>query len=83
MLTTLPLGVALAQKLAPGGKSMASSLMMGLAYGAGGLLTPLTGKLADIFSIEPLLGILAGIPLVSIIFLFILFRQPLNFRSYP
>jgi FSR family fosmidomycin resistance protein-like MFS transporter len=76
VLATLPLAVALAQKLAPGGKSMASSLMMGLAYGAGGLLTPLTGKLADIFSIRPVLSILAIIPLVSIAFIYYLFRKP-------
>ncbi len=75
VLATLPLGVALAQKLAPGGKSMASSLMMGLAYGAGGLLTPLTGKLADIFSIQPVLSILAFIPLVSLGFIYYLFRK--------
>lgn len=75
VLATLPLGVALAQKLAPGGKSMASSLMMGLAYGAGGLLTPLTGKLADFYSIQPVLSVLAFIPLVSIGFIFYLFRK--------
>jgi len=76
VLATLPLAVALAQKLAPGGKSMASSLMMGLAYGAGGLLTPLTGKLADSFSIRPVLSILALIPMMSIALLYYLFRQP-------
>jgi FSR family fosmidomycin resistance protein-like MFS transporter len=58
ILATLPLGVALAQRLAPGGKSMASSLMMGLAVGMGGLLTPVTGKLADIFTIRPVLAAL-------------------------
>ena len=74
VLATLPLGVALAQKLAPQGKSMASSLMMGLAYGTGGLMTPLTGKLADVFSIQPVLGILALIPLFSLALIFYLFR---------
>jgi FSR family fosmidomycin resistance protein-like MFS transporter len=75
VLATLPLGVALAQKMAPGGKSMASSLMMGLAYGAGGLLTPLTGKLADIFSLRPVLSILAFIPILSITLIYYLFKQ--------
>ena len=36
VLATLPLGVAMAQELAPRGKSMVSSLMMGLAFGTGG-----------------------------------------------
>jgi FSR family fosmidomycin resistance protein-like MFS transporter len=40
VLATLPLGVTLAQELAPGGRSMVSSLMMGLAYGLGGAMAP-------------------------------------------
>jgi FSR family fosmidomycin resistance protein-like MFS transporter len=75
VLATLPLGVALAQKLAPQGKSMASSLMMGLAFGGGGLLTPLTGKLADLISIRPVLSLLALIPTVSITLIYPLFKQ--------
>ena len=75
ILATIPLGVALAQKLAPKGKSMASSLMMGLAYGTGGLLTPLTGKLADIFTIRPVLVVIAFIPLLTVVLIFYLFSQ--------
>ncbi len=66
-MATLPLGVALVQKLAPRGRSMASSLMTGLAFGVGGLLTPLTGLLADYFSIRSVLSLLAAIPLITII----------------
>jgi len=66
VLATLPLGVTMAQKLAPGGKSMASSLMMGLAWGTGGVLTPVTGKLCDIFSIRPVLSIIAFIPFITL-----------------
>ncbi len=68
LLATLPLGVAMAQELAPGGKSMVSSLMMGLAFGTGGMMTPLAGKLADIFSIRPVLSVVAGVPLLTIAF---------------
>ena len=78
ILATLPLGVALAQKLAPGGKSMASSLMMGLAVGMGGLLTPVTGKLADIFTIRPVLAALAIIPLLTVVLIGYLFRKDLS-----
>jgi len=78
ILATLPLGVALAQRLAPGGKSMASSLMMGLAVGMGGLLTPGTGKLADIFSIRPVLAALAIIPLLTVGLIAYLFRKDLS-----
>jgi FSR family fosmidomycin resistance protein-like MFS transporter len=65
-MATLPLGAAMAQELAPRGKSMVSSLMMGLAFGTGGMMVPLTGKLADIFSIRPVLSFLAIIPLLTI-----------------
>ena len=45
---------------------MASSLMTGLAYGLGGLLTPLTGMLSDLFSIRTVLSFLALIPLLTV-----------------
>jgi FSR family fosmidomycin resistance protein-like MFS transporter len=75
ILAPLPLGVALAQKLAPQGKSMASSLMMGLAYGTGGLLTPLTGMLADRFTIRPVLASIAIAPLLAVLLLGYFFRK--------
>ena len=65
ILATLPLGVAMAQELAPRGRSMVSSLMMGLAFGTGGMMTPLTGKIADIYSLRPVLSFLAIIPLLT------------------
>jgi len=65
VLATLPLGVAMGQELAPKGKSMVSSLMMGLAFGTGGLMTPLTGKLGDLFSIRPVLMFVAMVPLLT------------------
>ena len=72
IMATLPLGVALVQKLAPRGTSMASSLMTGLAFGVGGLMTPLTGLLSDLYSIRSVLGILVVIPLVTIILIWFL-----------
>jgi FSR family fosmidomycin resistance protein-like MFS transporter len=67
MFATLPLGLVMAQKLAPRGKSMVSSLMMGLAMGTGGMMTPFVGSLADLFSIRTVLFGLAFIPLASIV----------------
>jgi len=67
IFATLPLGLVMAQKLAPRGKSMVSSLMMGLAVGLGGMITPLVGSLADLFSIRAVLFGLALIPLASIV----------------
>ena len=66
VLASLPLGVVMAQTLAPKGRSMVSSLMMGLAFGLGGIISPLVGKLADIYTIEAVLTALALIPLVTL-----------------
>jgi FSR family fosmidomycin resistance protein-like MFS transporter len=67
LFATLPLGLVMAQKLAPNGKSMVSSLMMGLAQGVGGMMAPLVGSLADLFSIRTVLFGLALVPLLSIV----------------
>ena len=66
LMATLPLGVTMAQEIAPKGKSMVSSLMMGLAWGTGGMMAPLAGKLADLFSIGPVLSCLAILPLLTL-----------------
>jgi len=65
IMATLPLGVALAQELAPRGRSMVSSLMMGFAFGLGGMLSPLVGGLADIFSIRSVLTVIAFVPVMT------------------
>ena len=65
-LATLPLGVVLAQELAPGGRSMVSSLMMGLAYGLGGAMAPLVGRLADLYTVSTVLWATAFLPLATI-----------------
>ena len=64
VMATLPLGVTLGQELAPGGRSMVASLMMGFAFGLGGTLTPVAGVLADLFSIRSVLAGVAVIPLL-------------------
>lgn len=72
-LATMPLGVVMAQKLAPHGRSMVASLMMGLAYGLGGMLSPLIGKLADLYSILP---VLFGVSLLAPLTLWLILRFP-------
>ena len=70
-MATTPVGVAMAQELVPQARSTASSLMMGLAFGSGGMLTALTGKLADMFAIRPVLSVLAIIPILTISLIFL------------
>ena len=66
-MASLPLGVVMAQKIAPRGRSMVASLMMGLAFGTGGILAPIVGKLGDIFSIQSVLLFLVCVPVLSLI----------------
>jgi MFS transporter, FSR family, fosmidomycin resistance protein len=66
VLASLPLGVVMAQKIAPKGRSMVASLMMGFAYGLGGAVSPVVGKLADVYSITPVLTGVSLLPLVTI-----------------
>ena len=69
VLASLPLGVVMAQKLAPKSRAMVSSLMMGFAYGLGGIVTPFMGKLADIYGLETILFYSAFIPLICLGFI--------------
>ena len=80
-MATMPIGVAMAQELAPRGRSMVSSLMMGLAFGFGGMMAPLTGKLADIFSIRVVLYFLAIIPLLTIFLISMLPEKKLKYAQ--
>ncbi|MFH0785445.1 MAG: MFS transporter [Pseudomonadota bacterium] len=66
VLAPLPLGVTMAQTLAPKGRSMVASLMMGFAYGLGGAITPIVGKMADSYTIRPVLTIIAFVPLLTL-----------------
>jgi MFS transporter, FSR family, fosmidomycin resistance protein len=66
-MASLPLGVVMAQKIAPKGRSMVASLMMGLAFGTGGIFSPLVGMLGDMFTIQKVLLVIACIPVFSLI----------------
>ena len=67
LLATLFPTVALAQKVAPRGRSLVTSIVMGLALGISGLLMPLTGRVADAFGIRTVLNGIAFIPLAAIL----------------
>jgi FSR family fosmidomycin resistance protein-like MFS transporter len=78
LFSTLPLWVAMAQELAPKGRSTVSGLVTGLAFGTGGMIIPLAGKLADIFSPRALLTFLAIIPFVTIGLIFLIPEKKLK-----
>jgi FSR family fosmidomycin resistance protein-like MFS transporter len=54
----------MAQEIVPKGRSMVSSLMMGFAFGTGGMLVPLPGYIAEQVGIRPTLTAIAFIPLL-------------------
>jgi FSR family fosmidomycin resistance protein-like MFS transporter len=66
-MATLPLGVVMGQLLAPKGRSMVSSLMMGLSLGIGGLMSPVIGALADAYSLPVVLAWLPVVPLLTVL----------------
>jgi MFS transporter, FSR family, fosmidomycin resistance protein len=63
--STLPVNVTFGQVLAPVSAATVSSLMMGFAWGTGGLSVPLVGYLADRVGIESTLMGLSLVPLVA------------------
>jgi MFS transporter, FSR family, fosmidomycin resistance protein len=70
VLASLPLGVVMAQALAPKSRSMVASLMMGLAFGLGGIVSPLVGRLADVYTIETVLTWIALVPLLTLVLIY-------------
>ena len=67
LLATLFPAVALAQKIAPRGRSLVSSIIMGLGMGTAGLMMPLTGMIADAFGIRTVLTFVGLIPLAALL----------------
>jgi FSR family fosmidomycin resistance protein-like MFS transporter len=61
----VPVNVVMAQRLVPGGASTVSALMMGFAWGAGALLTPLTGILTSRIGFANALIIVSILPLLA------------------
>ena len=66
LLATLFPALALAQQIAPKGRSMISGIIMGLGIGTAGILMPLVGKVADVFGIQAVLSAIALIPLAAL-----------------
>ena len=66
--STLPVNVTFGQMIAPISAATVSSLMMGFAWGTGGLAVPLVGLLADRIGIERTLVAMAFLPLTSAMF---------------
>ena len=63
--STLPVNVTFGQTIAPISAATVSSLMMGFAWGVGGLIVPFVGMLADRIGIDHTLVVMSAVPLVA------------------
>ena len=63
--STLPVNVTFGQSIAPISAATVSSLMMGFAWGTGGLSVPFVGMLADRIGLQHALMVMAAMPLAA------------------
>lgn len=64
---SLPVAVTFGQTVAPISAATVSSLMMGFAWGTGGLMVPLVGYLADRIGIERMMLTMALVPVATVL----------------
>ena len=67
LLLTIPVIVVMAQELIPSQAATVSGLMMGFAWGVAGMIfVPLIGWTADRVGLEPVVWVLAFLPLAGL-----------------
>ena len=67
LLCTLPVNVVMAQQLLPYHASMVSALMMGFAWGLGGMAVPVVGILGDQMGLGKALLMIVFLPIIGFI----------------
>ena len=72
LLCTLPVNVVMAQQLLPHHASMVSALMMGFAWGLGGMAVPVVGTLGDQMGLGRALFLVVLLPIFGFILSFFL-----------
>ena len=65
--STLPVNVSFGQLIAPVSAATVASLLMGFAWGLGGLLVPMTGLIADRVGLEATMVGLGLVPLIGVL----------------
>lgn len=73
--STLPVNVSFGQLIAPVSAATVASLLMGFAWGLGGLLVPMTGVIADRAGLEATMIGLGLVPLLGVALAWPLPRQ--------
>jgi FSR family fosmidomycin resistance protein-like MFS transporter len=62
LLSTVPVNIVMAQELIPQSASVVSALMMGFAWGMGGMMVPIIGKIADVAGLKKALIVIVLLP---------------------
>jgi FSR family fosmidomycin resistance protein-like MFS transporter len=75
LLSTAPVNVVMAQNLMPHNASVVSALMMGVAWGVGGMFVPVIGRIADTAGLGRALMVVALLPLIGFAFAVFLPRE--------
>jgi len=70
-----PVGVVAAQECIPGRTGLVTGLVMGFAWGIGGLSLGLIGRLGDLFGLVPVMTAVASLPVVAAV-LVLFYREP-------
>ncbi len=65
IFSSTPVGVVAAQELLPGKTGLVSGLVIGLAWGVGGLVLTPVGWLADYFGLVPVMTVVAVLPFIA------------------
>ncbi len=81
LLSTVPVNVVMAQNLVPQSASTVSALMMGFAWGMGGMTVPLIGKIADTVGLGKALMVVTLLPLLGFLISMFLPRERLMEES--
>ena len=72
---TTPITGAISQEWMPESRAMASSIVMGFAWGLGGLLIPPLGMIGDHFGLEWALLMVGALPILSLYFVSIIKKK--------
>ena len=75
LLSTVPVNVVMAQELIPQSASVVSALMMGFAWGMGGMMVPVVGKIADVSGLKKALLLIVLLPAFGFLFSLLLPRK--------
>jgi FSR family fosmidomycin resistance protein-like MFS transporter len=76
--STLPVNITYAHMIAPVAAGTVSSLMLGVAWGIGGMAVPLVGMLGDAIGLGPTLQMLAVLPAAAALLTTRLPRDPVT-----